>query len=340
MPDEPGSELPKGEFKDPLALRLSEWVEKAELLRKEGLPMPVDQVRGVVEHLRSRGEAVRAEQALARAERLLERAQDDWKLLRELLRRIDELKELAGKAGLDLSEFDARLGNPRELLKGTRLSEGMIEQAMGVASKALAVLNDVIPKYTVAEAKKLSQSIRLARDRGEDVSDAAERLAQFLNSLRAGQLRGTASAFLELRRSVAQIPREPTVPLLPRDEEEEILREATHLARRLKRMKTHARDASSAARLMSQVKAALAEERRFATPEEEVQELWDEVERVTHERMEATSVPPEREKPPATKVPELDPSQVPPELIEAANGPLDGTVELPSSSRRARRPKG
>jgi hypothetical protein len=322
-------------FDDPLARRLAEWVAHAERLSAEGLPMPIAQVQTLVEHLRSRGEAVRAEQALHRAERLLERAGRDWTLVRELMRRLDELKELAARSGLDLSELDARLGNPREMLKGARLSEGLLERAMAVSSKSLAVLHDVMPKYFVKEAQLLGRSIKSARERGEDVTHSTERLAQFLRSMREGQLRGTAVTYLELRRSVAQIPREPTVPLFPRDEEEEILREARTLARRLNRIKGRAHDASSAARLMSQVKAALAEDRRFASPEEEIEELWNEVDRLTRERAEARSGGgDEDEQPLPDKIPELDPRGIPPELLEAANGPLEPSM---SDARRLRR---
>lgn len=324
-------------FADPLAVRLADWVGQAEALSAEGLPMPVQQVRDLVEHLRARGEAVRAEQALHRAERLLERATRDWTLLRELMRRLDELKELAARAGLDLAGLDARLGNPRDLLKGQRLSEGLLEQAMAVGSKSLAVLNDVLPKFLVSESQLLGRSIKSAKQRGEDVTEPTERLNTFLRALKAGQLRGTALAFLELRRAVAQIPREPTVPLYPRDEEEEILREARNLARRLNRMKGRAHDASGAARLMSQVKAALSEDRRYATPEEEIDELWNEVDRLTRERTEARSGTDREDKPgPGEKEPELDTSVIPPELLEAANAPLDPPA---SSARRSRRPR-
>jgi uncharacterized coiled-coil DUF342 family protein len=322
------------EFEDPLARRLAEWVRLAEALRGEGLPLPIQQVRELVERLRARGEAVRAEQTVARAERLLERASRDWALLRELLRRIDELKQLATRTGLDLTELDAKIGNPRELLRGARLSEGLLEQAMAVGSKALAVLNDVMPKFLVTQSQVLGRSIKLARDRGEDVTESSDRLAQFVRSLRAGQLRGTALAFLELRKSVAQIPREPTVPMMPRDEEEEILREARNLARRLNRMKTRARDATSAARLMSQVKAALAEDRRYSTPEEEIDELWNEVDRLSRERSEARSELPAEPRLDPEKVPELDPNQIPAELLEAATEPLDPPEESPRRHRR------
>jgi hypothetical protein len=327
---------------DPIASRLADWVGRAEMLSEEGLPVPVQQVRELVEHLRARGETGRAEHALGRAEGLLTRAEKDWKLLREMLNRIDELKGLAERAGLDLSEFDRRLGNPREILRTGRLSEGLLEQAMASGSKSLTVLNEVMVKYLVGESQLLGKSIRAGRDRGEDVQEATDRMRSFVRAIGSGQLRGTAIAYLDLRRAVAAIPREPMVALSPEDEEQEILNEARNLARRLHRLKGSARDAHGAARLMSQVRAALSEDRRYTAPTEEIEQLWTEVDRLTQERLDsrpsgrtlrldAPTIRP-RESP---SVPDVDAALVPAEFLEAADGPLEPAAP-PRRPRRSR----
>ncbi len=321
-------------FTDPLVTRLADWTTRAKALATEGLPMPVQQVCELVERLRAKGEAGRAEQALARAEQLLERVQRDWTLVREQLRRMEEIRELALRCGLDLSDFDEKVGDPRAILKGGRLSEGLLEQTSAVASRCLAVLHDAFPKYLSKRGQEMGETIRSAKERGEEVSEPTERLNQFIGAVKAGQLRGAAQAYLNLRRAVAQIPAAPTVPVVPLDEEEQILQEARNLARRLNRAKGHARDAQSAARLMSQVKAALSEDRRYASPEEEIEELWTEVERISHERSEANSDPAPNV--PARRDHELDPAQIPPEFLEAANAPLErtGTTRRSRSARR------
>ncbi|MGI0151816.1 MAG: hypothetical protein ACREC5_07765, partial [Thermoplasmata archaeon] len=158
-------------FPDPLSDRLSEWVARAEGLAAEGVPIPVHQVPDLVERARTRGDLDRAEEILGSAERLLDRATRDWTLVRELLRRIDELKTLAARSGLDLTEFDARLGDPRAVLKDQRLSEALLERVMAIASKSLAVLNEVLPRYLLAQAQLLGRSIKAAEGRGEDVSE-------------------------------------------------------------------------------------------------------------------------------------------------------------------------
>jgi hypothetical protein len=327
---------------DPISGRLNDWTRHAQLLSNEGLPIPVSQVNELIEHLRARGEYLRAEHALTRAEGLLTRAEKDWTLLRELLNRIDELKGLADRAGIDLGEFDRRLDDPRKVLQTGRLSEGLLEKAMAAGTRSLTVLNDVMLKYFVTESRFLGRSIRAGRDRGEDVDEATGRMRSFVHALRSGQLRGTAVAYLDLRRSVAAIPREPMVALSPEDEEQEILKEARNLARRLHRLKGSARDATTAVRLMSQVRAALSEDRRYTAPTEEIEQLWTEVDRLTQERLDArpgaTSVPVSptvtrvRTAPPASR-PAPEPVEESPHFLEE----LDDAGDPPAQPRRLRR---
>ncbi|HEV2316203.1 MAG TPA: hypothetical protein VGV89_01335 [Thermoplasmata archaeon] len=321
--------------RDPIGERLERWSARAESLAAEGLPMPIQQVRDLVGQLRAAGEDARAEQALGRAEHLLERASHDWTLLSELLRRVDELKELGTRAGLPLGELDARVGDPREPLKDARLSEALLEKASALASKQLAVLGDLMPKYFLTEAQALGKTIQEAKERGHEVTEAGERLDQFVRAMRAGQLRGTALAFLELKDAVTALTAGPPAAEVRADEEQEILREARQLARRLNRIKGRARDASSAARLVKQVKAALAEDRRYSSPEEEIEELWGEVDRLTRERSAAADPEPEPAPTVAPRVPEpaLDTTGIPAELLEAANAPMEPAPATPKRRR-------
>ncbi|HKV89595.1 MAG TPA: hypothetical protein VJQ43_00160, partial [Thermoplasmata archaeon] len=210
-----------------------------------------------------------------------------WTWVRALLKRADELRDLAQRLGLDLEHLDSRVGNARARLKGAPLSQGSLERAAASASASLAVLNDTIPKFCVQEAQKLGVQIRVARNRGEDVTEATKEFSKFLRSAQDQHLLATAQQLLQVRRAVARIPRAPTVGGVPdtaATEEQEILLEARKLARRLHRIKGKAHDAHSAARLMTQVRAALSEERRYGTPEEEIEALWNEVDRLTKER--------------------------------------------------------
>ena len=269
------------------AARLDRVVTEGHELEAEGLPFPTDQVRTGVETALADGDPDLALKLLVRAETLCTSAKRDWTWVRALLQRADELRDLAHRLGLDLEHLDARVGNPRARLKGSPLSQGALERAAASASAALAVLNDTIPKFCVQEAQKLGVQIREAKNRGEDVGEATKAFSTFLRSVQDDHLLATAQQLLEVRKAVARIPRAPTVGGVPGaapSEEEEILLEARKLARRLHRIKGKAHDAQSAARLMTQVRAALSEERRYGTPEEEIEELWNEVDRLTREK--------------------------------------------------------
>ena len=264
--------------------RLDAVIERARALEAEGLPFPTDNVSAAFSKAADMGEVDAASAIVKRAEALLTRASSDWTWVKELLRRADELRAIAGTIGVDLAILDRRVGNPRQRLMAEPLSSGSLEKAAASASLALAVLNDAVPKFCVQEADALGVSIRRARDRGEDVGNAARSFSRLLQALQDGNLATAAQRLVETRRIVARISRAPALPPLSPREEEEILLEARNLARRLQRIKGKARDAHSAARLMAQVRAALSEERRYGTPEEEIEELWLEVDRITRER--------------------------------------------------------
>ncbi|MGP8077655.1 MAG: hypothetical protein ACLQD8_01370 [Thermoplasmata archaeon] len=277
---------------DGLRRRLDTVLQQGDKLQQEGLPFPTAQIRTTFDEAIRSGAAEKATLVVKRAEALLARVGRDWGWVRELLRRVDELRAISQELGVDLAHLDARVGNPRIRLQADPLSSGSLEKAAASASLALAVLNDAVPKFCVQEAQALGSSIRRARDRGEDVSAAAISFSRLLQAVQDENLPTAAQRLVETRRIVARIPRAPTVARISPKEEEEILLEARNLARRLQRIKTSARDAHSAARLMTQVRAALSEDRRFGTPEEEIEALWLEVDRLTQEKRRAVVPPP------------------------------------------------
>lgn len=318
-----------------LSERLQRLCERGASLEAEGLPFPTAQIRTAVTDSIAQGAMDQAATALKRGEALYTLAARDWGWVRETLARADELKELATRIGLDVDHLDSRVGNPREQLRTQALSAASLGRAAASASLAVAVLHDAIPKYIVQESQKLGTSIRTAKNRGEDVREAVKAFSQLLQAIQDTQVVRTANLLIEVRKSVARIPRAPSMAI-PTEEEEEILMEARNLARRLQRIKSKARNAQSAARLMTQVRAALSEDRRFGTPEEEIEELWAEVDRLTQERGSA-------------KAGEKDPDPEEPEPDTPEPGHDDeGTVEEParvaetppvsSRSRRTGRP--
>jgi hypothetical protein len=267
-----------------LRTRLERLSTQGQALEVEGLPFPTAQVRESFEKAIEAGQAEKAALVVKGGENLLAKVSQDWTWVRELLRRADELRAIASTLGVDLQHLDARVGNPRVRLQTDPLSSGSMEKAAASASLALAVLNDTIPKFCVQEAQNLGESIRRARNRGEDVRESARAFTLLLQAVQDQNLAMSAHRLVETRRAVSKIPRAPALPASSPHEEEEILLEARNLARRLQRIKGKARDAHSAARLMAQVRAALSDERRYGTPEEEIEALWMEVDRITRER--------------------------------------------------------
>ena len=318
--------------------RLDALVERGHALEEEGLPFPTDAIRDTFEQAAKAGEVEAAETVIKRAEALIARSGADWTWVRELLRRADELRAIAAAIGVDLAILDSRVGNPRKRLMAGPLSSGSLEKAAASASLALAVLNDAVPKFCVQEAQALGHSIRQARNRGEEVLDASRSFARLLQAIQDQNLATAAQRLVETRRLVARIPRAPALPPMSPREEEEILLEARNLARRLQRIKGKARDASSAARLMAQVRAAISEDRRYGTPEEEIEQLWAEVDRLTQEKKKVVEAPPPRPEPvrrlvsPEAPVP---PAAPPPPSEEAAEeeGEEEEAEERPRTVR-------
>ncbi|HTW40398.1 MAG TPA: hypothetical protein VMF04_06070 [Thermoplasmata archaeon] len=319
--------MPKTTTVPELRARLDRLSVQGHALELEGLPFPNASLHESFEQALAAGSLDRAAAVVKGGENLLAKVSQDWTWIRELLRRADELRAIAATLGVDLQHLDARVGNPRMRLQSDPLSSGSMEKAAASASLALAVLNDTIPKYCVQEAQNLGESIRRARNRGEDVRESARTFTLLLQAIQDQNLAVSAQRLVETRRAVSRIPRAPALPTSNPREEEEILQEARNLARRLQRIKGKARDAQTAARLMSQIRGALSEERRFGTPEEEIEALWLEVDRITRERRLASEVP--------------EPPRGEPDLATAGaegNGTFDALGPPPPGSMREEAP--
>lgn len=284
--------MPSVAPESPAALRLQSLVGRGRALELEGLPFPTQQIQASYEAAVVAGDGEGADRLLRRSELLLETVARDWAWIRELLRRTDELRELARRVGIDVDHLDSRVGNARTQLKSAPLSAGSLQKAAASSSAALAVLNDLLPKYCVQEGRKLGARLKEAQRRGEDVTEATAKFRAFLGAVQVVHVTEAAEGLIQLRHAIARIPKAPTIAVIPAaNEEEEILNEARNLARRLHRIRGQARDAQSAARLMTQVRAVLSDGRRYGTPEEEIEALWSEVDRLTQERRAAEPEP-------------------------------------------------
>lgn len=319
--------------------RLERLTEHGRALESEGLPYPTEQIRGLVESAIQHGALGEAVAVLKRSESLYAITARDWGWVKQTLARADELRALAQSIGLDMAHLDTRVGNPRAQLKSQPLSAASLGRAAASASLAVAVLHDALPKFCVQESQKLGESIRMARNRGEDVTESVRVFARLLQAMQDGQVVQSAHLLGEVRHAVARIPRAPAMAY-PTEEEEEILMEARNLARRLQRIKSKARNAQNAARLMTQVRAALSEDRRVGTPEEEIEELWNEVDRLAKERAGPATGETAPAGPPSTDTGEAlagdGPTPAPEDGGLAAGFVPPAEIGPPSSRRRGR----
>jgi len=323
--------------------RLARLAERGFALEAEGLPFPTDQIRSGVEAALSHGALDDAMAIVKRGESLYTIAARDWGWVRQTLARADELREIAQQIGVDVQLLDSRVGNARAQLRSQPLSAASLGRAAASASLAVAVLHDTVPKFCVQESQKLGESIRAARNRGEDVTEAVRQFSKLLQAIQDDQIVHTAQTLVETRKAVARIPRAPTMAI-PSDEEEEILMEARNLARRLHRIKTKARNAQGAARLMTQVRAALSEDRRYGTPEEEIEALWDEVDRLAKERaadVEGVDAATAGAPPAEEEVVPDDPDEgvVEDEALTPTDAPVVPEIPPPSPRSRLRPPR-
>lgn len=281
--------------------RFEGFLTRARTLEEDGVPFPTTKIRNLVAHALATNNAPKAQATLDRAERLLRHTFEQWFHIRELVLRTEALRMAAAQLGLEPHALGPGSGSPREVLKAGPLSSALFESARSVAVTTTNLLENAIPAYGIAEARKLGETIQSAKRRGEEVKEAQAAFAALLKSIKGRHTVELAKHLAQARQAVAKIPSAPAVAVPGTDEEEEILLEARILARRIHRIKRNARDAQSAARLMTHVRAALSEDRRYGTPQEEIEELWDEVSRLTmeHEAADAPALPPAR-KPPAS----------------------------------------
>ncbi len=314
---------------------LEAFLARAKRLEEEGVPFPIVPIREQVDRAVAAHDLVRAAYALDRANRLLDGTALLWAPAKEAIAKAEVLRTTAEELGLGVAYLDANVGNPRAFVQAGPLSSDLFVQATKMAETAIGLLRKAIPELCQAEARKLGALIQTANRRGEDVTAATSAFRLLVAAIRAEPSPILVQRLAATRRELTKIPSAPAVAFPDIDDAEEILLEARILARRINRIKRNARDAQSAARLMTHVRAALSEDRRAATPQEEIEELWGEVTRLTREQSAEPRAPavPMPNRPPPIRTGSAT-SLVPIPLPDqpAGNAPDDGR-----SRRRANR---
>ena len=260
-------------------------LSRGRLLEEQGVPFPVDSLRISFGKALSANDRAKVLRILERAERLYNATYTRWVPVRDLLSRAEVLRATAEELGIETGPLEAEAGNPRAIVHAGPLSGEIFEKAREMAERSIAALGKAIVRRGKEEAGRFGSAIQQAAGRGENVREATAAFRALLDALRLEPSPVLAQRLETVRRLIAEIPSAPAVAFPEIEDADEILLEARILARRIQRIKRNARDAQSAARLMSHVRAALSEDRRAApSPQEEIEELWGEVTRLSQER--------------------------------------------------------
>jgi hypothetical protein len=260
------------------------FLARARLLEEQGVPFPVTGIRAAFMKALLGEDKSKALHVLERAERLYHSTYTQWVPVRDLLSRGEVLRATAEELGIDLAASSVDLGNPRAFVHAGPLSSELFARAGEMAKANIAELRRAIIRSSKEEAAKLGGTIQLAQRRGENVKAATVAFGELLRALKGEPSPVLVQRISACRKLVGEIPSAPVVAFPGIEDADEILLEARILARRIHRIKRNAHDAQSAARLMSHVRAALSEDRRSASPQDEIEELWGEVTRLSKER--------------------------------------------------------
>ncbi len=308
--------------------RVTELLRRAGELEEQGVPFPTESIRTAIEKAVATNDTVKTGYVLDRAERLLVGTLKEWEPVERAISKAEVLRTTAEELGIGVAHLDANVGNPRAFVQAGPISAELFRNAERMATTSIELLRRAIPERAVAEARKLGVSIQAAQRRGEDVQEATTAFRALLAAVRGEPSPVLVQRLSAVRRAVQRIPSPPAIAFPEIDDADEILLEARILARRINRIKRNARDAQSAARLMAHVRAALAEDRRGGSPQEEIEELWGEVTRLTNQSGSHPTTPavprPARQDPGPIRsrdprAPARLPSRVPSEDVELAD---------------------
>ena len=190
---------------------------------------------------------------LERAERLYAGTYTQWVPVRDLLSRAEVLRSTSEELGINPSPLPDDFGNPRAIIRAGPLSAELFRTSRKIANDSIAVLRKSVLQHGKEEAVKLGASIQAAQRRGENVDEATTAFRSLLQTLKTEPSPILVERISTCRKLVSEIPSAPAIAFPEIEDADEILLEARILARRIHRIKRNARDAQSAARLMSHV---------------------------------------------------------------------------------------
>ena len=209
------------------------------------------------------GERREAVRLLVDTERRIAQLESDWKGLQGLLAEIEGLRNEATALALPLGEVSSELDGIRDRLRDQELTEETLDSFAQEAAQTLMLLHEAIPSSL---AEELSRS-ETALDRFPEEhsgSAVARRLhLEASRHLKKGRLSEAMQSLRDLRRELAELEKQPSVPPpgpaegAPSEDEDQMLDRLLKKARSLAaRVRTLAPDSETAREAAVQIREA------------------------------------------------------------------------------------
>lgn len=181
-------------------------------LREEGIA--ADVAREISRSRRAFDEGARLEavDAMNRASHQMAELEGAWKQVKETLLRVDTLRDVGKKLGMDLSTADERLGQVRETLGESRLTAATLTEAGTQASAALVLLHEQVRNQIALLGQEAIRSLKAHPPPPGQREKAETRLKTILGHARAGRLKEASDEMVQFRTAFLGPPREGEPP--------------------------------------------------------------------------------------------------------------------------------
>ncbi len=168
-----------------------------------------------IERLRSAlesGDRAEAVGWLVEAERRAGQFESDWRGLQGLLAQIQGLRNEATELGFPLGEISSELDGLRERLRGTEVTEDVLDTFAQESAQILMLLHDAIPASLEAELERTMTALERFPDDHPPAAVARRLHLDAGRNLKKGRLTEAIQRVRELRRVLSELERSPARP--------------------------------------------------------------------------------------------------------------------------------
>jgi hypothetical protein len=178
-------------------------------LREEGIAADVAREISRSRRAFDEGARIEAVEALQKAAKGLGELESAWKTVKETLLRIDTLREVGKRLGMDLTKVDERLVEVRKTLSEENLSAAALNDAGTQAGAALVLLHEQVRNQIALLGQEAIRSLKAHPPPPSEREKAETRLKQVLAHARAGRLKEASEEMVSFRHQFLGIAPEP-----------------------------------------------------------------------------------------------------------------------------------